>query len=385
MNIAILGSTGSIGESTVDVAVNLSDINVTGITAHTNIKVLRNNIKKLSPGVVVITHEESYKTNIKKLKQEFPAVEFLSGMEGVKVLIQREDVELAVNGLSGIAGLIPTLDALEANKKVAIANKESIVMGWFLIKESMKYPSQLIPVDSEHSAIYQMLTQENKRDLRQITLTASGGAVYDKTVRELEEVDIKDCLKHPNWDMGVKVTVDSATLMNKGLEVLEAHNLFDLDFEKINVYIHPQSVVHGLIEFEDGTVLAHLSRADMKIPIQYALTQPGRKTTPVSRLKVEDLKNLNFSRPDTEKFPSLDLALQAGKQGGEKPILLCAADDVAVEAFSEGLIKFTDIPRIIEETLAENFSNSIKDIQTLKYVYKRGQKYARKLINGENK
>ncbi len=380
MNIIILGSTGSIGKSTVAVASNLTNIKVTGLTAHTNLKQLKINIRKLKPQFVVLTNEKTYNKDLGKFKQEFPKVKFLKGMPGIVKLLKMEEVDLVVNGLSGFAGLEPTLEALKADKKVAIANKESIVMGWFLIEENIKYTGQLIPVDSEHSAIYQILSKENKKDIYRITLTASGGAVYNETPDSLKKVNIKDCLNHPNWDMGVKVTVDSATLMNKGLEVIEAHNLFNLPFEKINVYIHPQSVIHGLVEFNDGTVLAHMSRADMKIPIQYALTQPRRGPELVGRLTVKDLKNLNFSKPDTRKFPCLNLALEAGKQGKAKPILLCAADEVAVSSFSKGNIKFPQIPRLIDKTLSKNFSNTIKNMEDVRQLYYKGQEYARRLI-----
>lgn len=379
MNIAVLGSTGSIGQNVLKVADSLEEVTVYGITANTEIEKLTSQVNSVNPKIVVIADREQYK----KVKEScsFSNIEILAGQEGIWELVSREEVDLVVNGLSGIVGLKPTILALSKGKKVAIANKESIVMGWNLIKENLQFDDQLIPVDSEHSAIFQALKGEELKNVSRIVLTASGGAVYHKTMDELENVTAKDCLAHPIWDMGSKITIDSATLMNKGLEVIEAHNLFCIEYNKIDTYIHPQSILHGMVEYIDGTILAYLATADMKLPIQYALTHPGREISPVKKLSLKDLGILEFWEPDTKRFPCLDIAIKAGKTGNKESIILCAADEVAVDAFIRDRINFFQIPEIISEVLEKDINGSIESSEGIEYIYMEAKKKAQEIIN----
>ncbi|MFW6134917.1 MAG: 1-deoxy-D-xylulose-5-phosphate reductoisomerase, partial [Elusimicrobiota bacterium] len=351
MKIVILGSTGSVGRNVLEVCKNLEDIEVCGITANKGIELFDKQLQYIRPQKAVIADGDSYKKYLDSFDNNF--TDLFCGSEKIIELVETDEVDMVVNALSGIAGLEPTIRALKKGKKVATANKESIVMGWNLIKDNIKYQDQLIPVDSEHSAIYQSIKGEIKENIKKIILTASGGAVYNLSTRELEKVKVNDCLSHPTWDMGHKITIDSSTLMNKGFEIIEAHNLFSIDYSKIEVFIHPQSLVHGMVEYIDGSIIAHISQTDMKLPIQYALTHPFRKKSPVRRLSIDEMNKLEFFRPDEEKFSCLKIAVQAGKQGGIKPIILCAADEVAVEAFSKGKIGFTDIPKIVENAMHE--------------------------------
>ncbi|MFC2062254.1 1-deoxy-D-xylulose-5-phosphate reductoisomerase [Elusimicrobiota bacterium] len=379
MNIAILGSTGSIGQSAIEVADKLEDVNIYGITTNTEIEKLKGQLTSNKPHIAVVVNHRSCREFLKT--NSFDNIEILSGSEGVNELVKRKEIDIVINGISGIAGLKPTLIALSEGKKVAMANKESIVMAWDLIRENIQYDGQLVPVDSEHSAIFQSIKGEDHLNISKIVLTASGGAVYKKTVNELENITAKDCMAHPTWNMGQKITIDSATLMNKGLEVIEAHFLFGIDYDKIQVYIHPQSIIHGMVEFVDNTVLAHLSTADMKIPIQYALTHPSRKVTPSKMLSIEDMKNLEFSEPDMEKFPCLELAINAGRAGGSKTILLCAADEVAVEAFACREISFPEIPELIRKVLEKKIPGSLDTPEAIEQVYLEAKKIAEGMIN----
>ncbi|MGM0568780.1 MAG: 1-deoxy-D-xylulose-5-phosphate reductoisomerase [Elusimicrobiota bacterium] len=365
VNVAVMGSTGSIGTSAIDVIENLEGFNIFALSANTNTEKLKNQIKKHRPAYAAMASENAFDTLAKE--PEGPgSTKLLKGMEGICELCSMEEVDIIVNGLAGIAGLSPAVAGLKAGKRMAIANKESIVMGWHLIREALASGGQLIPVDSEHSALFQLIKDEDKENIRRLIITASGGAVYHKSLKELEKTGIKECLNHPTWDMGLKITVDSATLMNKGLEIIEAHYLFDMPLEKIDFLIHSRSIVHGLAEFKDGSITAHMGPPDMKIPIQYAITYPQRKETPAGPLDFKDMFNIKFSRPDEKKFPCPAIARRAASQGGMKNILLCAADEIAVEAFSRGELKFTLIGKFIEEVINEDIScclDSVEDVQ----------------------
>jgi 1-deoxy-D-xylulose-5-phosphate reductoisomerase len=351
MNIAVLGSTGSIGRNVLNVAENLPGVEVFGISANRNMDLFKSQITKYAPSVAVIADNTAYKElkNDEAISKD--KVRLLSGIEGILELVACEEVDVVVNGLSGIAGLMPTLKALESGKKVASANKESIVMGWNFLSQKIQYEEQLVPVDSEHSAVFQGLKGELSENIYRIILTASGGAVYNYSMKELETVTAETCLAHPTWNMGSKITIDSATLMNKGLEVIEANRLFGVDYSKIDVYIHPQSIIHGMVEYIDGTVIACLAEADMRIPIQYALTHPKRQSSPAKKITIENMKKLTFSLPDNDRFPCLRMAVEAGEKGGETTAVLCAADEVAVDSFLKGRIGFKDIAHIIHEVL----------------------------------
>ncbi|MDA3792268.1 MAG: 1-deoxy-D-xylulose-5-phosphate reductoisomerase [Elusimicrobia bacterium] len=369
MNVAILGSTGSIGTNSISVSKQLENVKVIGLTANSNAVALLKQVEETSADIAVLADEESYRKNkdIFLGKNSGKEITLYSGTEGIERLVKDKRVDVVINGLSGFAGLMPTLTALKEGKKVALANKEAIVMGWHLIKKEIQYKGQLIPVDSEHSAVFQLLNGENLHDVSKIILTASGGSVYNR--KDLENVTPEECLAHPNWDMGVKITVDSATLMNKGLELIEAHNLFDIPYDKLGVYIHPQSMVHALVEYADGTVTAHISRPDMRIPIQYALTAPDRHSGYSSGLSCGDIKNLEFTEPDRERFPALDLAVDAAKGGVGSLIALCAADEVAIKSFMEGNIPFTGIISVIEQTINSTENAETDTLEQIEKTY----------------
>ncbi len=374
-NVVILGSTGSVGSSTLEATLNLEEIEVYGISVHTSVRKMLSQIEKFQPQIAVITDEDAYR---KLDKKSYLNTKILSGSEGLIELVSDDKVDIVVNALTGIAGLNPFITALKAGKRVAAANKEAIVMGWELIKKSVKYVDQIIPVDSEHSAIFQLLRGEEVSKISRIIITASGGAVYN--CKDLEKITFSDCLAHPNWDMGDKITIDSALLFNKGLEVIEARNLFDIDYSKIDVFIHPQSIVHGMVEFKDGSIISHLAPPDMKIPIQYALTYPARQKTSVEKLNINSLSRLDFSLPNKKRFPCLDIAVNAGKEGGIKPVLLCAADEVAVDAFFQGKIGFTQIPKLIKKVLEKDITGSMDSVDAIEEIYCSAKSIAEDLI-----
>ncbi len=378
--VAVLGSTGSIGKNVLQVAKHLDDVSIIGISVNKDIQEFKSQLKNIKPEFGIVADNVSCQEFLNLHKNDI-STKILSGTEGINKLVQSDNIDVVVNGLSGIAGLRPTILALKSGKKVATANKESIVMGWHLIKDNIQYEDQLIPVDSEHSAIFQALKGERIDDVAKIVLTASGGAVYNKSYEELENITTEECLSHPTWSMGHKITIDSATLMNKGLEVIEAHNLFSIDYKDINIYIHPQSIIHGMIEYIDGTVMACLATQDMKIPIQYALTHPKRKNSPSRILSIEDISRLEFYQPDTEKFPCLDIAIEAGRQGGIMPIIMCAADEAAVESFTKGEIKFTEIPEIINRVLERKITGSIESVEEIEMLYMEAKKISHEIMD----
>lgn len=345
--LAILGSTGSIGRQTLDVVRAHPDLfDVAALSTKSNVELLARQIEQFRPEAVAVADPEAAK--------EMPDVdcEVLVGPQGIADLASMDGVDLVLNALVGSAGLKPTLSAIETGKTLALANKESLVVGGHLVKEEMeKSGASLIPVDSEHSAIFQCLLGEDRGGLSRIILTASGGPFRGRKASELTDVTVDEALAHPRWKMGPKITVDSATMMNKGLEVIEAHHLFGIDFDEIEIVIHPESIVHSLVEFVDGSVKAQLGATDMRLPIQYALTHPNRLPSPVSRIDLAQLGALTFEKPDVEGFPALALAIESGRRGGASPAIANAANEEAVDAFLNGQIRFTDIPAVIEGTL----------------------------------
>ncbi len=385
-NIVILGSTGSIGKSALKVTESLDNINILGITANTSIEPLIAQIEKYRPAYAAVSCPGSFDALKSRLGSGIPT-KLLKGHDGICELASMKQADVVVNGLAGIAGLRPAVEGLRSGKRMALANKESIVMGWNVIKEAFekgeKKGAQLIPVDSEHSALFQLIRKEDIKDISRLIITASGGAVYGKTLQELEKVTIEECLRHPTWNMGHKITVDSATLMNKGLEIIEAHFLFGLPLERISVLIHPQSVIHGMAEFVDGSIMAHMGAADMKIPIQYALTYPRRAQSPTGSLSIDEISSLKLSLPDEEKFPCLSIARNAAGQGGMKNIQLCAADEVAVEAFSEGKLRFTQIPDFIQETLKSSKDRKTASVKDIEGAYEESKVIALKKLKEE--
>ncbi|HOU04248.1 MAG: 1-deoxy-D-xylulose-5-phosphate reductoisomerase [Smithellaceae bacterium] len=356
--ITILGSTGSIGKSTLDIIEkNPERFKVVALAAGENIDEIKRQIEKFHPLIVsVINKEKAF-----KLKETIRSdIEILYGAEGVKNVASFFDADLVVSAISGAAGLMPTLAAIKAGKNIALANKETMVIaGDIVTKMSRKNGVKILPVDSEHSAIFQCLEGQNRSFLKRVILTASGGPFLNLSKRELNNVKPNQALCHPKWKMGKKITIDSASLMNKGLEVIEAKWLFEVGFDKIDVLIHPQSIVHSMVEFIDGSVTAQMGIADMRIPIAYALSYPERIENNLPRLNFIQTNNLQFYKPDTEKFRCLQLAYKAGIEGGTYPAVLNAANEVAVEAYMGEKIKFTDIPGVIEKIL--NAHDSVKE------------------------
>ena len=351
-NLAILGSTGSIGRQTLQVVRNLAGrFRIIGLGAGQNHDLLSQQIAEFKPEFVYYQNKETSPLPTQDLKLTTHNCTFLPMEE----IAAHPDVDIVVIATSGKAGLFATLAAVKAGKKVAIANKEPLVMaGEIITRAAQQSGAQLLPIDSEHSAIWQCLNGESQPPQR-ILLTASGGPFRGFSLEQLAEVTPQQALQHPSWQMGQKVTIDSATLMNKGLEIMEAHWLFGVPLERIEVIIHPQSIIHSMVEFADGSFKAQMSYPDMRLPIQYALTSPERVSNPeLPKLKWAKIKELTFEPPDFKKFPCLELAIQAAKTGGTSPTALCAADELAVDLFLQGAIKFTDIARLLEQVLREH-------------------------------
>lgn len=361
--IAILGSTGSIGVQTLDVARNMN-LRVAGLTANTNIDILERQAREFMPQAVAVGNDELAYELQKRLKGL--DIRIYTGTEGISRVATIESVDTVVTSIVGIAGLIPTIEAIRKKKDIALANKETLVTaGHIVMAEAAKYNVKILPVDSEHSAIFQCLMGNNIKDISKIILTASGGPFRGKKIHELERVGVEDALKHPNWSMGSKITIDSATLMNKGLEVIEAKWLFGLELDKIQVVVHPQSVIHSMVEYTDGSIIAQLGSPDMRIPIQFALSFPDRIHNSFSKLDLLKVKELTFEEPDFETFPCLELAFRALNIGGTMPAVMNAANEAAVGLFLEGNISFLHIPRIIESVMERHIVNiepSLDDI-----------------------
>ncbi|MEL6438706.1 MAG: 1-deoxy-D-xylulose-5-phosphate reductoisomerase [Cyanobacteria bacterium J06621_8] len=356
--ITILGSTGSIGTQTLDIVTHNPDqFRVVGLTAGSNVALLAEQIRTFKPEIVALGDD----TKIADLKTAIAACEqqpkILGGQEGICEVAAYGDAESVVTGIVGCAGLLPTVAAIEAGKDIALANKETLIAGAPVVLPLVKqHQVKLLPADSEHSAIFQCLQGVPPDGLRRIILTASGGSFRDLPVEKLSSVTVQDALKHPNWSMGQKITIDSATLMNKGLEVIEAHYLFDLDYDRIEIVIHPQSIIHSLIEVQDTSMLAQLGWPDMRLPLLYALSFPERIYTDWEPLDLVKAGDLTFREPDHQKYPCMQLAYAAGRAGGLMPAVLNAANEQAVALFLQQKIGFLDIPRLIE-TVCDRFSS----------------------------
>ena len=348
--ITLLGSTGSIGTQTLEIVAQYPEkLRIVGIAAGRNVEMLADQIRQFKPSIAAIFAEEKLPALREAIKDVDPQPILLAGNEGVIEVARHGDAETVVTGIVGCAGLLPTIAAIEAGKNIALANKETLIAGGPVVLPLVaKHGVKLLPADSEHSAIFQCLQGVPEGGLRKILLTASGGAFRDWATEKLAQVTVADALKHPNWSMGRKITVDSATLMNKGLEVIEAHFLFGLDYSDIQIVIHPQSIIHSLIELQDTSVLAQLGWPDMRLPLLYALSFPERIYTEWERLDLVKAGNLTFREPDHQKYPCMNLAYAAGEAGGSMPAVLNAANEQAVALFLEEKIKFLDIPRSIE-------------------------------------
>ena len=344
--IALLGSTGSIGTQTLDViAAFPQEFKAAYLSAHRNTALLAEQVRRFQPKGIVVPDDRT----AKEIKRSLPPrTEVLVGPTGLEEIAQRPEVDIVVSSLVGFAGLKPTIAAIEANKRIALANKETLVVAGEIIMPLLQLNRvDMIPVDSEHSAIFQCLVGELPNKVEKLILTASGGPFRTKSAEELKAVTKEQALKHPNWTMGSKITIDSATLMNKGLEVIEAHWLFGVPPDRIDVVVHPQSVIHSMVEFVDGSVKAQLGIPDMKVPIQYALTYPSRSRSKFPRVHFPSLAEMTFYEPDTKKFPCLQLAFDALAAGGTMPAVLNAANEVAVARFLNGEIGFMEIPALI--------------------------------------
>ena len=364
--ITILGSTGSIGLSALDVVKkNSGRFQVVALAAGQNVKLLKKQIEIFKPKLVYVSTKE----DTLKLRQDLTLnnkIKILYDKEGLNEIASFPSADIVVSAISGAAGLMPTLAAIDAGKDVALANKETMVMAGEIVNRRAKQKKvKIIPVDSEHSAIFQCLQGEKIENLKRIILTASGGPFLNFNVNELKQVKLNQALKHPRWKMGKKITIDSATLMNKGLEVIEAKWLFNLDFGKIDVLIHPQSIVHSMIELIDGSVLAQMGIPDMRIPISYALTYPERIINDLSSLNLLETEKLEFRQPDIKKFPCLRLAYEAGICGGTTPAVLNAANEIAVAAFLEQKIKFVDLPKIINKVLTAHVCGEDPSLESI--------------------
>ena len=372
--IAILGSTGSIGTQTLEVVRENGDIEVLGLAAGNNIKLLEQQIREFKPKVVAVWKEEKAKElrdNIKDLD-----VRVISGMEGLIEVSVLPETEILVTAIVGMIGIRPTIEGIKAGKHIALANKETLVTaGHIIMPLAKEYNVQILPVDSEHSAIFQSLQGGQHKAVKKILLTASGGPFRGRKTEQLLNIKVEDALKHPNWEMGRKITIDSSTMINKGLEVIEAKWLFDVDVDDVQVVVQPQSVIHSMVEYIDGAIIAELGTPDMKLPIQYALYYPERRYLPGDRVDFWTLGKLDFEKPDMETFYGLRMAYEAGRIGGSLPTVFNAANELAVSKFLNREIKYLEIMEIIEDCMRahKNIENPTLEeiLETEKWTYAR--------------
>ena len=380
IRISILGSTGSIGRSTLEV-VSRSEgkMEVVGLSAGRNIKLLTQQVEEFRPKVVSLEREE----DAQEFKQSFQmySLEVRYGQEGVQEVARLEENDIVISAITGINGLRSTMAAVQSGKRVALANKESMVVaGPLILEAARKSGAQIIPVDSEHSGVFQCLARESQNHVKKVILTASGGPFFRLPTEEMGNKILEEVLNHPRWKMGMKVTIDSATLMNKGLELIEARWLFGLEPEQLDILIHPQSIVHSLVEMKDGSVLAQLSQTDMKIPIQYALTFPERGEALLPSLDLSQVKTLEFYEVDAMKFPLVKVARMALKEGESVSVALNTADEVAVRAFIEGRLRFMDIPEVVTEIVEGHQVRKMESLEDIFEVDRETRSKTRNLI-----
>lgn len=372
--ISILGSTGSIGTQALDVARKLK-LNICAITAHSNIDVLEQQVREFNPSLAVVFCEDKAKELKTKIADTNTKV--LAGMEGLIEASTISSADMVLNSVVGMVGLLPTISAIKAGKDIALANKETLVAGGQLVMDALKENKvNMYPVDSEHSAIFQCLQGMNqKKELKKLILTASGGPFFGKKIEELKNVTVKDALNHPNWSMGAKITIDSASMMNKGLEIIEASWLFDMPQDKIDVVVHRESIIHSMIEFVDNSVIAQLGLADMRIPIQYAITYPNRFESPVKELDLTEISNLSFFKPDYETFKCLSACKKAIEIGGSAPAIVNGANEVANKLFRDGKIKFLEIGELVTSALHNVEKNELKSVDDVLIADKSARQY----------
>ncbi|MGV8146385.1 MAG: 1-deoxy-D-xylulose-5-phosphate reductoisomerase [Alkaliphilus sp.] len=362
--ISILGSTGSIGMQTIEIVREHSDkFKIIGIAAMANIERLEEQINEFKPEIVAVFNDEKARILASRIENK---TKIVSGMQGLIEVATYDKIDMVLNSVVGSIGMIPTFHAIRSKKNIALANKETLVVaGKIIMEEARKNNVSIIPVDSEHSAIFQCLQGEKYKDISKIILTASGGPFRKWNKAALRDAKYYDALKHPNWDMGKKISIDSATLMNKGLEVIEAKWLFDVSIEEIDVVVHPQSIIHSMVEFTDSSVIAQMGLPSMKLPIQYALAYPQREKSNISKLKLSEIKTLTFEEPDLDKFPCLQLAYEALKIGGTMPCVLNGANEVLVSKYLKEEIAFYDIPKYVEKAMKKHSSFDYTSIDEL--------------------
>jgi 1-deoxy-D-xylulose-5-phosphate reductoisomerase len=382
-NISILGSTGSIGRNTLEIIEKFPEnFQVWGLAAHKNIDLLEKQIKKFKPRMVSIS-DPLLADQLKERCRGYD-VEILSGQTGAVRVATIPEVDLVVSAMVGAAGLIPTFAAISHGKDIALANKETLVTaGELITHEARRKDVRIVPIDSEHSAILQAMQGHNPSTVKSLILTASGGPFKNHSLSELQNVTVEEALQHPTWHMGQKITIDSATLMNKGLEVIEARWLFNIPLSKIKIVIHPQSIVHSMVEYIDGSIIAQLGIPDMKIPISYALTYPDRLPLNLPSLELTKLGNLSFQEPDFDRFPCLRYAYQAGEEGGSMPIVVNASNEVAVEFFLKKRIRFMDIHMTIGKVMAQHSPRKVSAIEEVLEIDQWARREAEKVINKE--
>lgn len=377
--ISIIGATGSIGTQTLDVLrKQKGDFQLIGVSANSSVDKLLHIIDEFNPKYAVLTEKESYLKIKDIFSNKKSNTKILFGVDGLNTIASLPEVDMVVTSVVGMIGLVPTIKAIKAKKDIALANKETLVVGGELVtKLSKENNIKIFPVDSEHSAVFQCLQGNNFDEVANLILTASGGPFRGKTKDQLSKVTVKEALNHPNWSMGKKLTIDSATLMNKGLEVIEAHFLFNLPYENIKVVVHPQSIVHSMVEYRDGSVMAQLATADMRLPIQYALNYPKRKEAVIDKLDFYSVGNLSFEKPDTDTFRPLKLAYEAGRIGGTMPAILNCANEEAVSLFLANKINFLDIGNILEECMNKFTSQSMYTLDDLLDLEIKVKKYVK--------
>lgn len=376
-NIVIMGSTGSIGRQALEViSNNSSEFKAVGLSANKNIELVNEQAVDFNVSEVAVFDE----VNAENLKNTNPSLNVLSGSKSLLRLACIDEADTILNSLVGSIGLETTLESLKCGKKLALANKESMVAGGEIIRK-LGLMENIIPVDSEHSAIFQLLLGENINEVESLIITSSGGPFRDKSISEMEKATVETALKHPRWKMGPKITIDSATLMNKGLEVIEAHYLFNIPYKKIKVVIHPQSIIHSMVQFKDGSVKAHLGQTDMRIPILYAFSFPLRLDSPLPFLEWgKAITELNFEEVDYKKFPSLKLAYEAGKEGMTYPVVLNAANEIAVSSFLNGKIRLTAIPAIVEKVTEKHKPLDARELENVKEADRWGKEETKRAI-----
>lgn len=384
-NISILGVTGSVGTQTLDVVRKSNgEIKIIGVTANSSVEKMKEIISEFNPKYVGMMEDISAeKVKIYCSDNNLDTI-ILSGMEGLKTIASLDEIEMVVTSIVGMIGLMPTMTAIEAKKDIALANKETLVVaGELVINKAKEMGVKILPVDSEHSAIFQALSGYTEKDIKKIILTASGGPFRGKDTEYLKNVTVGEALKHPKWEMGKKISIDSATLMNKGLEVIEAHFLFDCDYDNIEVVVHPQSIIHSMVEYKDASIIAQLGSADMRLPIQYAINYPERKAEVANPISFYEIGELTFERPDFETFKCLKLAFKAGKEGGLTPTILNGANEEAVALLLEEKIQFIQVAEIIEDCMGRFKEDSTKELNlnNILELDEKVRKYIRSIYN----